>query len=604
MKKLFKYLLVAGLLCVALLVIGGVALKIYLDEGRLRSLVLPPMREALGREVEVSSLKIDLFSGIKVAGLVVKEADGKTDFVVVKEFSLGYSLRPLLEKRLEITKVTITQPVINLWRDRQGLYNFADLKIFKNRNKIESQAALSGNPADSEIPAAALPLALVVQHCELKDVLITFHDELGEFPDVDFKASLESRLDLGDLTLETIDVQGELNFVLTALYRSLSPEIQGKIGFDRHKVAYRVVVKQEGAECLLSGSVKDYLSAKPAIILDLDSSQLDLAYLAGLGQKLAAKGSAGAKSVLSEVRQTSESDSSVPSPPQLTAQGKVNIKQAFYKNYKVDNFTLAYNYQDALLAISNLKGEFADGLLTATADIKPFLAQPDFQGNFAFSELQVPALMAMVKSDLKGTLSGVGYGQFKFSGHGVDVAALQKSLSIDGEYGLRQGGLGNLSLTADLAQVLGLPELENLKIAELDGNLRLKSGQINLHSSWSGDRLSGKAHGKIGLDGTLDLPLNLVLSRQLSLKMVQHYPWLKETLNENEEAVVELNLAGTMSDPKLRLDKNKVQKQLQKKLEEKLFEKMEEKLAEKNSKSGAKSEDLKPEDFLRQFLKK
>ena len=79
MKKLFRFLFITGLLCVGLLVIAGIVLKVYLSEERLRTLILPPMREALGREVEVASLKIDLFSGIKVGGLVIKEADGKTD---------------------------------------------------------------------------------------------------------------------------------------------------------------------------------------------------------------------------------------------------------------------------------------------------------------------------------------------------------------------------------------------------------------------------------------------------------------------------------------------------------------------------------------------
>ncbi len=602
MKKLFRFLLVAGVLGVGLLVIAGVALKIYLTEERLRTLVLPPMREALGREVEIASLKIDLFSGIKIAGLVVKEADGKTDFVAVKEFSLGYSLLPLLDKRLEITKVKVENPVIKVWRDRLGLYNFSNLKVLQNNHKV--QTSLPEKTADAKVPAAALPLSLVVQHCEFRDVVVSFHDELGEFPKVELKANLKTRLDLGDLTPASINAHGELDFVLNAQYRSLAPEIQGKVDFDRQQVAYQVVVKQENEECILSGSVKDYLGAKPAIVLNLDSPRLDLAYLAALGQKLSIKGTAVTKPVSLESSQRAKPDSSVPFPPQLTAHGKVDIKQALYENYRVDSFTLDYKYQDALLTISELKGEVADGSFTAAAAIKPFLAQPDFQGEFSFSDLQVPALMAMAKPALKDNLSGSGYGKFKFSGRGADAAALQKSLSIAGEYGLRQGGLDNIPLTKTLAQVLGLPELENLKIAELDGNLRLKDGKVGLKSSWDGNQLSGQAEGQIGLDGSLDLPLNLVLSRQLSLKMAQRYPWFKETFNENEEAAVGLSLAGTLSNPKLRLDEKKVQKQLQKKLEKKLFEKLEEKLAEKDGDSGAKSGDPKPEDLLRQFLKK
>ena len=603
MKKIFRLLLVSGILLVGLLVIAGIALKVYFNEDRLRSLILPPVREALGREVVVASLKINLFSGIKVAGLVVKEADGKIDFVVVKEFSLGYSLWPLLEKRLEISRVRVDRPVIKIWRNREGFYNYTDLKFLQAGEEsagVESnkQAAQLNKTSADKVSSAALPLALVVQRCEITDASLSFYDEMGELPKVDLEATLKSRLDLGDLKPESINGEGSLNFSLIAEYQSLTPQVQGNIEFDRQKMAYRVLVKQEHEECTVSGSVNDYLAAKPAIILNLDSPRLDLAYLAALGQKLSASVEKQTPANAGEVV-----NSAPPSPPPLTVRGAVKVKQAVYENYKVENFTLSYLYQDALLTISDLKGDLADGSIAAAATIKPFLSQPDFQGNFSFDDLQMAALIAMAKPALKDNLSGAGYGQFKFSGRGADAPALQKSLSLVGEYGLRQGGLNNLPLTRSLSQLLGLPELENLKIVDLVGNLRLKDGQINLNNSWNGDQLSGRAIGEIGLDGGLNLPLYLVLSRQLSEKMVQRYSWVKESFNDKDEAAIGLQLAGTLSKPRLRLDEKKLQKQLQKKLEKKILEKLSEKLDGKEGESGNESGEAKPEDLLRQLLK-
>jgi len=85
--------------------------------------------------------------------------------------------------------------------------------------------------------------------------------------------------------------------------------------------------------------------------------------------------------------------------------------------------------------------------------------------------------------------------------------------------------------------------------------------------------------------------------------LIRRYPWFKETLNDKEEAVVGLHLAGTLSKPRLRLDKKKVQEQLQKKLEKKILEKLGEKLAEKEAEPGNKNDAaVKPEELLRQFL--
>ncbi|MEA1921365.1 MAG: AsmA-like C-terminal region-containing protein [Pseudomonadota bacterium] len=609
MKKLFRFGLVSGLLLVGLLVIAGVALKVYFNEERLRSLILPPMREALGREVEIASLQIDLLSGVKVAGLVIKEADGEADFVVVKEFSLGYSLWPLFEKRLEISRVRIGQPVIKIWRNREGLYNYSDLQFLQAGAEEGAESGLQAPVSDADTAAkvspAALPLALVVQRCEITDAILSFHDELGELPEIDLEANLKSRLDLGDLRPESINADGKLDFSMTAEYHSLTPQVQGTIEFDRQKMVYEVFVKQENEECTASGSVSDYLAAKPAIILNLDSPRLDLAYLAALAQQFSASGGSGEKSAQAEAKpgKVVKTASAPPSPPSLTASGEVDIKQAVYEKFQVENFILQYYYEDALLRIKTLQGELADGSFAATAEVQPFLSQPDFQGDFSFADIEMSALMEMAAPAVKDNLSGAGYGQFKFSGRGATSEVIQKNLSVEGEYGLRRGGLDNLPLTKSLAQLLGSPELENLKIADLTGNLRLKDGQVNLNNSWSGDHLSGRAVGGIGLDGTLDLPLHLVLNRKLSAKMAQRYPWVKESFNDDAEAVVDLGLAGTLSKPKLRLDKKKVQKQLQKKLEKKILEKLAEELADKEGESSDKGGSVKPEDLLRQFLK-
>ncbi|MEA3332877.1 MAG: AsmA family protein, partial [Pseudomonadota bacterium] len=610
MKKLFRFGLISGLLLLGLLVIAVIALKVYFNEERLRSLILPPMREALGREVEIASLQIDLFSGVKVAGLVVKEADGEADFVLVKEFSLGYSLWPLFEKRLEISRVRIGQPVINIWRNREGLYSYRDLQFLQAGAESVSiepgrQASLSDEDTAAKVPPAALPLALVVQRCEITDAIISFHDELGELPEIDLEVNLKSRLDIGDLRPESINADGKLDFSMTAEYHSLTPQVQGTIEFDRQKMVYEVFVKQENEECTVSGSVSDYLAAKPAIMLNFDSPRLDLAYLAAIAQQLSASGGSGEKSAQAEAKpgKVVKTASAPPSPPSLTASGEVDIKQAVYEKFQVENFILQYHYEDALLRIKTLQGELADGSFTSAAEVQPFLSQPDFQGDFSFADIEMSALMAMAAPAVKDNLSGAGYGQFKFSGRGATSAVIQKNLSVEGEYGLRRGGLDNLPLNKSLAQLLGSPELENLKIADLTGNLRLKDGQVNLNNSWSGDHLSGRAVGRIGLDGTLDLPLHLVLNRKLSAKMAQCYPWVKESFNDDAEAVVDLGLAGTLSKPKLRLDEKKVQKQLQKKLEKKILEKLAEELADKEGGSSEKGGSVKPEDLLRQFLK-
>ncbi len=605
MKRWLKFLLWGGGLVAVLMIAAGIAVRFYFNEARLRALLLPPVRAALGREVDISSISIDLFRGIKIGGFTVKETDGKADFIKVKELGLSYSLLPLLEKRLEIGRVWLENPTVNVWRNRDGSFNFSDLKMLRPEpgnitGDNQTKVATPDNPA-----AKALPLALVVQRCDITGATVTFVDKLKELPNVNLTADLNTKLDLGNLKPESIKVAGKLEFKLQAEYKSLTPGAVGTIEFDRRKIVYKVDIKQKNEACTLSGSLSDYLAAIPKLVLNIDSQRLDLAYLAGLGQQLSATGPAAEKPVSAKAgKPGSAVRAASPSSPQLKARGKIDIKQALYENYRVDNFFLHYDFDGVNLVISELAGKLADGLFAGAAVIKSLLKQPEFKGNFSLSELNLASLMTIAKPELKDSLSGTGAGEFIFSGRSGPGNTLQQSLSLDGKFSLRQAGMRKLPLTVALSQILSMPELADLQVDEFAGNLRIKKGQLKLNSSWHGDQLSGSAIGDIGLDGGLKLPVDLILSQNLSAKLAQRYAWVRETFNDKGEAEVSIYLNGTLSQPQLRLNNTKVTQRLQKKLEDKLLQKLGERLSDGESESAGETSTDKPEDILRNFLQK
>ncbi len=603
MKRWLKFLLWGGGLVAVLMIAAGIAVRFYFNEARLRALLLPPVRAALGREVDISSISIDLFRGIKIGGFTVKETDGKADFIKVKELGLSYSLLPLLEKRLEIGRVWLENPTVNVWRNRDGSFNFSDLKMLRPEpgnitGDNQTKVATPDNPA-----AKALPLALVVQRCDITGATVTFVDKLKELPNVNLTADLNTKLDLGNLKPESIKVAGKLEFKLQTEYKSLTPGAVGTIEFDRRKIVYKVDIKQKNEACTLSGSLSDYLAAIPKLVLNIDSQRLDLAYLAGLGQQLSATGPAAEKPVSAKDGKPGSGAAS-PSSPQLKARGKIDIKQALYENCRVDNFFLHYDFDGVNLVISELAGKLADGLFAGAAVIKSLLKQPEFKGNFSLSELNLASLMTMAKPELKDSLSGTGAGEFIFSGRSGPGNTLQQSLSLDGKFSLRQAGMRKLPLTVALSQILSMPELADLQVDEFAGNLRIKKGQLKLNSSWHGDQLSGSAIGDIGLDGGLKLPADLILSQNLSAKLAQRYAWVRETFNDKGEAEVSIYLNGTLSQPQLRLNNTKVTQRLQKKLEDKLLQKLGERLSDGESESAGETSTDKPEDILRNFLQK
>jgi len=615
MKKLFKLLLAAVVLLVVVVVVGSLVLRFYFSDERLRGLVLPPVEAALGRQVDFKSCSIDLISGVKLSGLVVKEADGKADFVTIDSLNLGYSLAPLLQKRLEISSLGITGLTVAVYRDRQGVFNYQSLKFLAPGSKTKTTRYLAlpairraGVGAPAAPPDSGLPLAIVLQHCRLSGARVTFHDALKELPDFNLRADFNGRFDFSrGLKPENFIGDGKLDFSLDLLYRGLAPKAGGEIKFDARRVDYRVKTRLKEQECTLSGSLENYLGKRLSLVCNLDSPKLDLAYLAGLAdqlgggrEKTAARPPAG--------------DAGAPpsgSAPVLTASGKVRIGEAVYEHWQVKNFALDYDFRDQVLKIADLKGELAGGHFAGNSEFKSFPADLDFSGNFSFADLGVEKLFEMAAPGTPRQLDGRLHGTFKFSGRGKQVEVLKKNLTLVGDYGLGQVELKSTPLARELATSLGLPELNNLTLDRLDGNLRLIKGRLHLDNRWSGRLLKGEAAGTVGLDGRLDLPISLVFNRQLSTRLVHKYAWLEGSLNDQGEATLNLYLNGSVNDPEVRLDRGKLQQQIgktvQKKLEKQLFRKLNPGAAPEGEKgaaggSAAKGGKEKPENLLRQLL--
>jgi len=99
----------------------------YLTEERVKALVIPQAKAALGREVAIGDIKIGLLSGITIRDFLIKEVDKETNFVTTKAFVLSYDILPLLQKKLIISEIRFDEPAVQIIRDRKGQFNFSTL---------------------------------------------------------------------------------------------------------------------------------------------------------------------------------------------------------------------------------------------------------------------------------------------------------------------------------------------------------------------------------------------------------------------------------------------------------------------------------------------
>src|SRR5258706_14961205 len=116
---------------VALLVLIALALPFLIDANQFRPRLEAALTQALAREVRLGDLKLSILSGgVAAADLTIADdpAFSKTPFIQAKSLKVGVELQPLIfSKKLNVTRVEIEGPEIDLIQSDTGTWNFATL---------------------------------------------------------------------------------------------------------------------------------------------------------------------------------------------------------------------------------------------------------------------------------------------------------------------------------------------------------------------------------------------------------------------------------------------------------------------------------------------
>jgi AsmA protein len=130
-KKGLKILvgIVVGIIVLLLLV--SLVVKIVFTKEKLLSLLVPKIEQALNRKVEIDDISVSIFGGlgVDVVGMRVLNPSGFTQEELFKFDRLLVRVKfwPLFRKRIEVKKLTLESPLINLEKNTEGVSNFADL---------------------------------------------------------------------------------------------------------------------------------------------------------------------------------------------------------------------------------------------------------------------------------------------------------------------------------------------------------------------------------------------------------------------------------------------------------------------------------------------
>jgi uncharacterized protein involved in outer membrane biogenesis len=130
-KKGLKILVGIVAAIVILLVLVSLVAKIIFTKEKLLSLVVPRVEKALDRKVEIEDITISIWGGlgVDVKGMRVLNPSGFTQEELFKFDQLAVRVKfwPLLRKRIEVKKLILESPLIGLEKNKEGIFNFADL---------------------------------------------------------------------------------------------------------------------------------------------------------------------------------------------------------------------------------------------------------------------------------------------------------------------------------------------------------------------------------------------------------------------------------------------------------------------------------------------
>jgi uncharacterized protein involved in outer membrane biogenesis len=134
-----------GMLLVFCIAIVVAVLNINSYVQRNRDYLLQQAEKAIGRQIEVDNLEINIWNGIGIRFENFKLADdpafSSESFVRAKDLQANVKLLPLLRRDVQLKKLILNQPAINIIRNRQGVYNFSTVGATDDDKKADPEVS-------------------------------------------------------------------------------------------------------------------------------------------------------------------------------------------------------------------------------------------------------------------------------------------------------------------------------------------------------------------------------------------------------------------------------------------------------------------------------
>lgn len=303
-----------------------------------------------------------------------------------------------------------------------------------------------------------------------------------------------------------------------------------------------------------------------------------------------------------------------PGPFDIPAQvkGDVRVADAIFRGMAVTNFDLQYLLKNNVLTVNHLRGNVAGGKISGTARAELNRKPIAYTANISVEETRAENIMNALFPRASNTVFGTMFLKSDIQGEGTTWDMIRQKLTSRSDVNVIDGRLTGTGLAGGLAGFLNTRKLEVLEFDSLKGNMKLENGNIKLDSRFTGNEVRMAPTGTIGLDGALNLSLNMRLAPAIAsqVQIGKLYSQIAQT--GDGWTMVPIGVAGTLQAPRFSLDTSAVSDQLmergkeelRKHLQDKGLERLTPQAPDKNGKESDKEEKTTPEKILEDTLRR
>lgn len=466
-KKGLKILGGMVAIIVILLIVTTVVVKIMFTKEKLMAMLVPKVETALKRKVEIQDINVSIWGGlgVDVKGMKAFNPPGYTQNELFRfdKLQVRVKFMPLLHKKIEVKKIILENPVINLEKAPSGTSNYADL--------TQSQGG-----------KIVLPVAF--DQMEIKNGEISYRDNQGkkeiylhrleQSAILSLDEKMENARAVGKITVPQIELSlPNYKGKLPPLTLSIEHDINLNMPGDRLDIkSLKIGIAKITME--ITGEI-DSISTIPVLNLTVHSNEIPMADLIASLPK--AESSPLNKLTASGNLQIAASIQGITKgEPPLQAQGKIELKnvkvdftgvpEPFNMPYGEINFTnLSLNFYtsqaklgQAPLELKVVVDNFADPSLTAEVKAKMNLAvlgevikMPEGTSVAGGADINVKAYGKIKKSKGSTIPEGLNIsGQVQLSSVEVNTPALGVPVkNLNASFSFQKGDvdISNLSLS-------------------------------------------------------------------------------------------------------------------------------------------------------------